>query len=71
MLFDVSRSQREAQKQAQQKAKLYESIDDPQADFNKWLVYYNTDRPHQGYRNMGRTPAETIQLMQETVNKER
>ncbi len=25
-----------------------------------WLTYYNNERPHQGYRNMGRRPIETI-----------
>lgn len=31
-----------------------------QAALDEWLVYYNTERPHQGYRNMGRRPRETI-----------
>lgn len=26
--------------------------------------YYNTNRPHQGYRNMGRRPCETIEAYQ-------
>lgn len=50
--------------------KLYESMDELQADLNEWLVYYNTQRPHQGYRNHGRTPIETIELMSKSVNKE-
>lgn len=25
-----------------------------------WLVYYNTGRPHPGYHNMGRRPAEPL-----------
>lgn len=47
---------------------LYDNLEDLQVDLAEWLVYYNTDRPHQGYRNMGRTPAETIALMTKTVN---
>jgi len=27
---------------------------------NEALLFYNTQRPHQGYRNMGRKPIQTI-----------
>ena len=40
--------------------KFYESVEVLQADFDKWLRYYNTERPHQGYRNMGKRPIDTI-----------
>lgn len=40
--------------------KLYESVEALQADFDQWLVHYNTERPHRGYRNMGKRPIETI-----------
>lgn len=40
--------------------KLYTSVNELQADMDKWLLYYNTERPHRGYRNMGRRPIETI-----------
>lgn len=40
--------------------KLYESVESLQEDFDKWLKYYNTERPHQGYRNMGKRPIETV-----------
>lgn len=26
------------------------------ADLDEWLRWYNNERPHRGYRNMGRTP---------------
>lgn len=42
--------------------KLYASVDELQADLDKWLEYYNTERPHRGYRNMGRRPIETIEM---------
>jgi len=29
---------------------------------DEWLNGYNYERPHRGYRNMGRRPAETIEL---------
>jgi len=41
--------------------KLYTSTDELQVDLDAWLTYYNTERPHRGYRNMGRRPIETIE----------
>jgi len=29
-------------------------------DLDAWLVHYNTERPHLGYRNMGRRPIATV-----------
>lgn len=40
--------------------KLYTSLEALQADFDAWLHEYNTERPHLGYRNMGRCPIETV-----------
>jgi len=40
--------------------KLYETVEVLQTDLDAWLVHYNTERPHQGYRNMGRRPIDTI-----------
>jgi len=42
------------------KTKFYEILDELQANLDVWLVHYNTERPHQGYRNMGRRPIDTI-----------
>jgi transposase InsO family protein len=39
---------------------FYDSVEALQADLDPWLVHYNTERPHLGYRNMGRRPAETV-----------
>lgn len=36
---------------------FYDSVDALQVDLDAWLVHYNTERPHLGYRNMGRRPA--------------
>ena len=39
---------------------FYDSVEALQADLEAWLVHYNTERPHLGYRNMGRRPVETV-----------
>lgn len=39
---------------------FYESAETLQADFDRWLAHYNTERPHRGYRNMGRRPIDTV-----------
>jgi transposase InsO family protein len=43
------------------RTRLYESVEALQTDLDTWLAYYNTERTHQGYRNMGRRPMETIE----------
>ena len=42
------------------RTKFYATVDELQADLDAWLIEYNTQRPHQGYRNMGRRPIDTI-----------
>jgi transposase InsO family protein len=44
---------------------LYESVEELQADLDEWLLFYNEERPHLGYRNMGRCPIETVCLFLE------
>jgi transposase InsO family protein len=44
------------------RTRFYESVEALQHDLDAWLAHYNTERPHQGYRNMGRRPIETIEL---------
>jgi transposase InsO family protein len=39
---------------------FYESVEAMQADLDAWLVHYNTERPHLGYRNMGKRPIDTV-----------
>jgi transposase InsO family protein len=41
-----------------------------QDDLDAWLMFYNTDRSHQGYHNMGRRPIDTINLYLDTVREE-
>lgn len=50
--------------------KLYESLDELQADLDEWLHYYNYERPHQGYRNLGRRPFDTLFSATQPVKKE-
>jgi len=43
------------------RSKFYASVEELQQDLDQWLHYYNYERPHRGYRNMGRRPIETIE----------
>lgn len=38
----------------------YESVEVLQVDLDRWMVEYNTERPHLGYRNNGKRPRDTI-----------
>ena len=49
---------------------FYDSVAALQADLDAWLVHYNTERPHRGYRNMGRRPIDTVILFQQIVKEE-
>lgn len=40
--------------------KLYESIEDLQADLDEWIAWYNNERTHQGKMCCGRTPFQTM-----------
>jgi len=40
--------------------KFYASVDELQVDLDAWLHHYNYERPHRGYRNLGRKPYETF-----------
>jgi transposase InsO family protein len=54
------------------RSKFYGSVEELQQDLDQWLQYYNYERPHRGYRNMGRRPIETIEegkLVKEQVLK--
>ncbi len=38
----------------------YESVEQLQNDLNIWFKHYNEERPHRGYRNLGKRPIDTI-----------
>jgi len=52
------------------RTKFYESVDVLQNDLDIWLVHYNTERAHQGYRNMGKRPIDTVQNYLKSVQDE-
>jgi len=39
---------------------FYASAEVLQADLDRWLVHYNTEHPHHGYRNIGKRPIDTV-----------
>ncbi len=39
---------------------FYTDLETLQADLDDWLVHYNRERPHQGYRNRGRMPYQSL-----------
>jgi len=39
---------------------FYETVGALQADLDAWLVHYNTESPHLGYRNQGKRPIDTV-----------
>jgi len=41
--------------------KIYSDVASLQADLDEWLVYYNTERTHQGKMCCGRTPLATLE----------
>jgi len=43
------------------RAKSYKTIGAAQNAFDGWLLHYNTERAHEGYRNMGKRPMDAIQ----------
>lgn len=49
---------------------FYETVAALQDDLDRWLLFYNTERPHQGYRNLGRRPIETVNLFLQSVSQE-
>jgi transposase InsO family protein len=49
---------------------LYDTVESLQRNLDTWLEHYNTERPHQGYRNMGKRPVETIDSFSESVREE-
>lgn len=49
---------------------FYETVDALQADLDLWLRFYNTQRPHQGYRNLGRRPDDTVQRYLQSVTQD-
>jgi len=49
---------------------FYETVEALQADLDTWLLHYNTERPHHGYRNLGKRPIDTVNAYLESVRQE-
>lgn len=49
--------------------KFYDSVEKLQKDLHKYLRFYNTERPHQGYRNMGKRPVDTVEMFVQSSRK--
>ena len=51
---------------------VYTDLESLQVDLEEWLVYYNTERTHQGKMCCGKTPLETVrdgrQIWQEKLS---
>jgi len=50
--------------------KFYHTLEELQKDLDKWLDNYNTQRPHLGYRNNGKTPILSFNQYQEQTQKQ-
>ena len=50
--------------------KYYESVEALQKELDAWLNYYNYERPHQGYRNLGKRPFDTVKSFVKNVQEE-
>jgi len=49
----------------------YETVEALQADLDQWLIHYNTERPHSGYRNRGKRPLDTVLDFLHSVSQDR
>lgn len=47
---------------------FYESVAALQGDLDAWLIEYNTQRPHQGYRNRGKRPMDVIHAYRQQLS---
>ena len=52
------------------RTKVYTSVAALQKDLDVWLKHYNYERPHQGYRNMGNRPIDTVSQFLKPVRKQ-
>jgi hypothetical protein len=50
--------------------KIYTGIDELQADLDRFLEFYNSERSHSGYRCQGRTPVKTLKDLLERPKQE-
>jgi hypothetical protein len=44
-------------------------VEELQKDLDEYLRFYNTERPLQGYRNMGKRPVDTVERFVKSSRK--
>jgi hypothetical protein len=49
--------------------KYYASVRALRQDLDRWLKFYNEERSHQGYRNQGRRPLDTVRRFVKVLGK--
>ncbi len=49
---------------------FYESLDALHKDLDAWLIQYDCERSHQGYRNLGKRPINTVKRFAKNVREE-
>jgi transposase InsO family protein len=49
---------------------FYDALEPLQEALDTWLIHYNRERPHRGYRNLGRRPLDTVTQYLSTVRQE-
>ena len=52
------------------RTKVYTKVAALQKDLDVWLKHYNYQRSHQGYRNMGKRPIDTLRQFSKSVRKQ-
>lgn len=50
--------------------RYYRSVEQLQLSLDAWLEHYNRQRPHLGYRNMGKCPIQTVNRFRKDVQQE-
>jgi transposase InsO family protein len=50
--------------------RTFDSLESLELAVQQWLCYYNLERPHQGYRNMGKTPYQIVEAHLQSVKQE-
>ncbi len=50
--------------------RFYEALEPLQDALDAWLIHYNCERPHRGYRNLGRRPLDRVTQYISTVRQE-
>lgn len=51
--------------------KIYNTLDQLQADLDEWLEYYNRERPHSGRYCYGKTPLQTFRDSKQLADQKR